>query len=84
MEALNSKEYTELRYKKYVQQDGRCADCGEAFSINQLELHHAIGRGVGGSAREDLDPRNRMICKKCHPGADRHRESKFKAIPDET
>ena len=81
--ALSPEKYEALKWRLYSESGGRCADCGEAFSFHELEFHHAIGRGIGGSVRHDLDPRNRMVCRKCHPKADKHRDSKFKEIPDE-
>jgi hypothetical protein len=72
--ALGREEYQELKRRLYVKQKGRCADCGRA---RPLQLHHAVGRGIGGWRRDDKNPRNRLLCSECHPKADRERNSKF-------
>lgn len=75
---LSSEDYQKARFALYVVQDGRCADCGRSLSFGDFAIHHATGRGLGGSFRDDLDARNRGLCCRCHPEADRNRESKFK------
>jgi hypothetical protein len=66
----------------YVLQRGRCADCGEPVGIDEIELHHKAGRGIGGGFRCDTIEGTRGLCrKKCHPLADRNRVSKFDGEP---
>ena len=65
-------DYAELKRRKYEEQDHCCADCKFGFAFNRLEFHHYGGRGMNGSKRSDLDPRNRMLCKGpngCHEKA---------------
>lgn len=80
--ALSKEAYQQLRERRYVDQRGRCADCGRPVSLANFAFHHATGRGHGGGNRVDTDPRNRGLCKKCHDIADKNRDSKF--VPIET
>ena len=75
--ALDPEQYEKLRWQMYVDQLGRCSKCGKALSFAEFQLHHARGRGIGGSVRNDLDPDNFGVCAKCHPEADKNRKSKF-------
>lgn len=55
-------DYTRLKWRNYEEQGRCCADCHYGFPFNRLEFHHYGGRGMNGSKRNDLDPRNRMLC----------------------
>ena len=73
-------EYLQLRDKVYVLQHGRCADCGNPLGIDEAALHHLKGRGIGGGFREDTVEATKILCRKCHPIADRNRSSKFGGV----
>jgi hypothetical protein len=74
---LPPEEYRELRDEVFVDQEGRCADCGNPVSIFQMELHHERGRGIGGGFRMDTKEETRGVCPRCHPKADRNKKSKW-------
>lgn len=76
--ALAPAEYLKLRDRVFVFQHGRCADCGEPLGINEIDLHHNAGRGIGGGFRNDFDTRG--VCRKCHKVADRNKRSKWIVI----
>ena len=49
-----------------------CSVCG---SIHQLEVHHIVSRGMGGSSRPEIEaPENKiLICRNCHTEITEHR-----------
>src|SRR5687767_7125245 len=50
----------------------RCQICG---AIRQLEVHHIVSRGMGGSSRPEIEePGNKItICRSCHIEITEHR-----------
>lgn len=70
-------EYLKLRDRVYVKQHGQCADCPRAVGIDEIQLHHEAGRGIGGGFRMDTEEHTRGVCRACHPAADRNRKSKW-------
>ena len=52
--------------------DDACNICG---SIHQLEVHHIVSRGMGGSSRPEIEaPENKiLICRSCHTEITEHR-----------
>jgi hypothetical protein len=70
-------EYRELKDRKYVDQQGRCSDCGDPMCLDEMELHHEAGRGIGGGFRRDTMEDTRGVCHKCHPKADQKKRSKW-------
>ena len=77
---LEGEDYQDLKRRVYVRQRGRCAGCGEARS---LDLHHKRGRGIGGGYRRDVESEVVGLCGKCHPEADKHKDSKFGDVEHE-
>ena len=68
----SGQDYTRLKMQKWADQGYACADCKFGFAFNRLEFHHYGGRGMNASKRDDLHPRNRMLCKGlfgCHEKA---------------
>ena len=52
--------------------ESSCSICG---SIHQLEVHHIVSRGMGGSSRPEIEaPENKiLICRTCHTEITEHR-----------
>jgi 5-methylcytosine-specific restriction endonuclease McrA len=71
---LTGPEYRELWWKKYFEQEGKCADCGKSGG---LQLHHIHGRGLAGGFRRDTELETVLLCRSCHSKEDQSRPSKY-------
>lgn len=60
---LSPAAYATQRRRRWEMQ-GRACTCGKGISLEQGELHHKEGRGMGGGRRNDL--RTVMLCQDCH------------------
>lgn len=63
---LTGADYTAHKMKVWEAQNKRCADCGLYLPWSQAEFHHADGRGMSGSKRNDEDEKNTVIHGWCH------------------
>jgi hypothetical protein len=60
---LSKVAYATQRRRRWEMQSRACI-CGKGISLDQGELHHEDGRGLGGGKRNDL--RTVMLCQDCH------------------
>ena len=51
------------RWYFYNKQNKKCAECGEEFEINDMDLHHINEKINGGRETED---NLQMLCQVCH------------------
>lgn len=64
---LTGRDYIAHKIKVWERQDKRCAGpCGQYLPLNFAQFDHFAGRGSGGGKRDDLDPRNSVMCYDCH------------------
>lgn len=63
---LSGKDYTANKIEFWSHQGERCAGCGRRMDWREMHFHHFRGRGIGGSKRDDSDPRNQVLCPPCH------------------
>ncbi len=63
---LSGKDYTDLRHRVFLREQGRCSDCGRWIWFASFHLHHNNGRGMGGSKRNDVDSEVTALCGSCH------------------
>lgn len=59
---LTGADYAKAKKEKWEAQGKRCADCDLYVPFEYAEFHHYGGRGMSGGKRNDLDPRNRVLC----------------------
>jgi 5-methylcytosine-specific restriction endonuclease McrA len=57
---------------------GVCERCGKTFRPSQLDAHHVIPRGYGGS---DAPDNLVSVCDKCHPQAERASKAAYAPLP---
>lgn len=58
----SGKDYTAFKKAKWEAQGKCCADCGMYLPFEYAEFHHYGTRGMAGWKRNDLEPRNRILC----------------------
>ena len=67
----NSKAWQDLRWARILQENFRCQDCGEDYTLNPAELigHHMVTLTPGNIQDKNvaMNPRLiKIVCKKCH------------------
>lgn len=67
----------ELRQRLYVQQDGRCVYCGEAFGsgLNRMTIDHIVPVSAGGS---DKESNLQGLCRECNGWKADHSDQEFR------
>lgn len=54
------------RKKAWDRDGGQCQRCGEAVELRDAQVHHVIGRGMGGGRRDDAIENLETLCLACH------------------
>ena len=67
----NSKAWQDLRWARILQENFRCQDCGEDYTLNPAELigHHMVTLTPGNIQDKNvaMNPQLiKIVCKKCH------------------
>lgn len=64
---LTAADYLAHKRKVWESQERCCSTCGCYLPFQYAEFDHAApSRGMGGSKRDDLDPKNTVKCSNCH------------------